>query len=436
MSKIYNYLSIVDPTMLVLVLIGIAVISNVVPRDKRWLVPFVFGPMWMLANRCGDFNVIGSYLKVLTSVPILYLIYGVWTHPHRRNVPIVGGTLLIGIGLLWILCIATTRDAGYGFATRFQWLLMCIAAILLPGVALNGDNLKKMLIALFWGNFAAAFLMLAAVALDPRAMNLNGHTRFSPWGANPNQINMTLTMAFFSSLYMIQNFKSDKRLPVYSGTAIASAMMLLLTLSRSSIAMAVIGAAILAPTMLSRRPLISVLVLCVTILVTANYVSSKGISLTRLNSIESGRGEIALQYLQEIKKRPASGLLGVQNKSFQNAGSRTSHAHNAIVLIAYNGGLLLLVPVAWLVYQAGAACLYLYRNKRRWPELEVEIRWIASVFFALTASSVNNFAIIWSSYFESFLVLGVAMLALSFKRTGGATLTFTDMPSIPEKSFA
>jgi len=418
MDKIFRYFQVVDPFVLVIGIAVLFVVLIIIPAEKRWLVPFAFGPTWMLVNRMSDFQMIGSYMKVLAVAPTVAMIFGVITGGFPKSKTEPAAFVLILTGVFWIVCIAGTNDFGYGFAVRIQWILMCVAASLVLPLLSNLNYLRIMLRWLYWGYFAAGALMLAAFAFDGGVMYLNGHTRFSPWGSNPNQINMTLTMVFFLSLYMMQTDEKDKKAPIYAASAIASAMMLLLTISRSSIAMAFVGVAIIAPHIIIKRPLLTFSVAVLSIVVSSNYVLNNDISLNRLNSLQSGREDIAVIYLNEIMKRPISGLLGTSGRSFNSMGRGASHAHNAILAIAYNGGILLLLPFLVIGQKALTSCLYLFRTRKKYNEVSTETTWMVATFVALVASSFNNFAIIWSSYFESFLVLLVGLFAIRIKTTG------------------
>lgn len=420
MNKIDAYLSSVDPLIVGAIATCIIVLLTVVKREDRWLFGFYLGPIWMLLNRTSDFESVASNAKVFAVLPFAMLVAFTFKHPDRSSKAFPNyATALICVGVLWVICIAGVKDFGYGIAVRGQWVLMCIAAAFTAQMLTAPANFQRMMNALFFGNLLASAFLFSAIVLDPGAMNLGGHTRFSPWGTNPNQINMTLTMTFFSSLFVIQTTKIAKLNTLAVFTAVLAFLMLVLTLSRSSVAMSIIGVALMAPTIITKKPVLTAGVAAVGFIVVFYFISSRGISLDRLQNLDTGRDMIAKVYLKEISKRPIVGLLMNSKYSFYIAPGAPSHAHNALLAILYNGGALLFVPFVLLSGQAINAIVRLYKEKRMFPHLATEVGWLAATFFALLASSFNNFAIIWSSYFESCLILIVGCFAVTLVNNGG-----------------
>src|SRR4030095_1582518 len=94
----------------------------------------------------------------------------------------------------------------------------------------------------------------------------------------------------------------------------------------------------------------------------------EGYGMGRLDSLETGRIEIAARYLDEsVSKRPITGLLGEEEKSVLRDEDIGMYSHNAYLEMMYVGGIIYTLPMLFLALATTVAAIRVLLARKRLP---------------------------------------------------------------------
>jgi hypothetical protein len=306
-----------------------------------------------------------------------------------------------------VACVARTPDAGIALPISVTWLLIVLAGAMLSFTLTSQAKLELALKAVCLGSGIAGLVALFALAGN-NEVSEEFFGRYSPFGANPNQIGMSFMLVVVIGYYFSVKVKGFVSRVAFGLLAAVSTAELVLTLSRAAIGISVVAVSPLL-LLLLRHPL-RLILLCI---VSAPVVF---VIVQRLENVSShhlyGSVERAHHWelgIQEIEKRPFVGLFG--SRAFP-AIDKGWNAHNAFIQLLYTGGLTLAVPTC-LLYLLG-----IYFGVRVYLRQESvfsknTLGYLVLWQSLLIAHGLVNDALFYPTYATSFMVV---VLCFFFRR--------------------
>lgn len=363
----------VSPLLIVAVTAAMFVAFWLIPRRRRFHVTIGFAMTWSLVGNLpelpGHVLAKGSLAGALLMVSLAALL-----HPGRRlrlSPVVLWWPILACFAVMFVLYVDNVL---YALVVRAQWILLTITALLTCRSVTTREAADALARAIGVG-------LVIGVAIAASAIVVNGagafHIgRFSPYGANANVIGVVFAGAAPFSLYAAMRARYRITRWAMGGSTALVVGMLIMTASRTAIAVTGIC---LVPFLLSglRRSLViaSVVGLAVMVILPFAYQpdikmdqSNEQYGLSRLDSLETERYEIFSRYLDEsISKRPLTGLLGVAEQSVQKDDEIGKHPHNAYLDMMYLGGILYTLPMLFLVILTIAAAVRVFIGRKQLP---------------------------------------------------------------------
>lgn len=309
---------------------------------------------------------------------------------------------------MWgVACVARTPDAAIALPISITWLLIVVAAAMLSFTLTSQFKLEQALAAICVGSGIASLVALFAL-LGQTEISKEYAGRFSPFGANPNQVAMSFMLVVVIGYYFAVNARNVVSRIAYGLLAAIATAELALTLSRAAIGISLIT---LSPLLLnlSRHPL-RLILLCI---VSAPVVF---LIVQQLENVSSdhlyGSVERAHHWqlgIAEIEKRPFVGLFGT---SMYSAIDKDWNAHNAFIQLMYTGGFALSVPVCLLYLLGLYFCLRVYL-RRESVFNKSTLGYLALLQVLLVLHGLVNDVLFYPTYASSFLVV---VLCFFFRR--------------------
>ena len=219
-----------------------------------------------------------------------------------------------------------------------------------------------------------AFSLTSIFRTGPSAFHIG---RFSPYGANANQVGVLFAAAVPFSLYCA--VRARRQLTRWGSVAMAAIAlgMVVMTASRSSVVVTSIclvpyffsgmlrSAAIVAAVLVGA---VAIIPFAYTPDIKPSNEESERYGMGRLDSLETGRIEIFGRYLDEaVSKRPFTGLLGEEEQSILRDEDIGAYAHNVYLEMMYVGGMIYTLPMLFLAFTTIAAAVRVLRERKRLP---------------------------------------------------------------------
>lgn len=300
-----------------------------------------------------------------------------------------------------VACVARTPDVAIALPISITWLFIVVAGAMLSFTLTSQYKLEQALTAICLGSSIAGVVALFAL-LGQTDISKEFSGRFSPFGANPNQVGMSFMLVVVIGYYFAVNAKNVGSRIAYGLFAAIATAELALTLSRAAIVISLLA---LSPLLLKflRHPLRLILICIVSAPVVFLIVQ-------RLESVSSdhlyGSVERAHHWqlgIAEIEKRPFVGLLGT---SMYSAIDKDWNAHNAFIQLMFIGGLTLAVPTCLLyllgLYYCVRVCL-----RRESVFNTSTLGYLALLQGLLVLHGLVNDALFYPTYASSFLVVAL-----------------------------
>jgi hypothetical protein len=331
--------------------------------------------------------------------------------PKRRLSPWCYGYLPLAV--VAPVFLITTEDNLFPLLRAVQWICMVLAALAVARTVVDAASLMRILKFLALGFVLDTPILMSAIVSGN--WTHSGHSRFEPYGASSLQIGMVFTMTVGLCMYMALR---DRLIPmriVWVGAAAAAAGMALLSGSRSVVITMMGVCAPVGLTML-RKPVLAIPMIGVMIVgvgVVLSRVDSN--PFARYRTLETARGLQAVEYIREsIAQRPFTGLLGTSGLRAEADDSLGFHAHNAYLMQAYIGGLMLAVPYLVLAGLSLGAAIYVWRYKGMLDADPVLIATLAAFMVMIYAQGMANHMIYMGTNAWGFLHLLFSMLFLTW----------------------
>ena len=364
----------VSPLLIAAVTAAMFVALVLVPSRLRFYVAVGFAIAWSMVGMLPELpghslakgTLAGAFL-VVSAAALLH------PGPRLRLAPVVlWWPILAFVAVMFVLYVDTLL---YALLLRSQWIVLCITALLSCRTITSRETADALARAIGIG-------LVLGVAIAGSDIVISGggafHIgRFSPYGANANQVGVVFAAAVPLSLYAAMR---SQRRPVRWALGVSTALvvgMLIMTASRTSIA---VSGICLVPFLLTgmRRSLLigSVVGLAVIVIIPFAYqpeinkadLTNEQYGMSRLDSLETERYEIFTRYLdQSVSKRPITGLLGTAEQSVLKDEEIGKHPHNAYLEMMYLGGVLYTLPMLLLVILTIAAAVRVFLERKQLP---------------------------------------------------------------------
>jgi hypothetical protein len=352
MDQIEGYLQTV-PLPLVLAASFAALLALLaIPAHRRLPLALVIMPVWLTVARCPDLGIIQAVAKMSSFATYLAVALTAWMHPgpKRPVAPVV-----------WVLPVMAVLAVGYVLTVDDRmW-----AAIGVCRIVVDAGSLTMVIKSLTVGCALSVMLPFSALLVDPAAAFGGGLGRFFPWGINPNQIGALLALS--APLFVYYAIRAPR----------ASVRFLLVALAFVPIGMAVLTAsrqtlAIIAGVMLpllfymTRRPGLTITGIVIVIFgVSWLFTIAPEVNVDRLATLETGRIDIAREYIAIIADRPLFGLLGVEGEMAKASYNVDTYPHNSFLEMLYVGGFSYFIPMFVVVVMAARSGIRVWFARRR-----------------------------------------------------------------------
>jgi hypothetical protein len=346
-----------------------------------------------------------------------FLILAGFLHPGpKRRLPWFSWAL-VALAAVSFLYIRNVLDFQVAFILRTQWLMITIAGLLVVRTIHDQKSLRYVLEGLLLGLAGGVLLTGSQFIVNPSHAFSTGFGRFSPYGANPNQIGLLFAMTIPIALYLTVSAKSNTvRFGLVIIIAIA-AMQSALTLSRASMLIAALPS---LPTLfvLCRHPGVIILaIVCAYVVGSQTIDDLDGFDLEHISTgAVEDRLDHTLDLLHVVEQRPMFGLLFAE---FEHAVHDEINSHNAYVDLLYLGGYSLALPhFALFVFGHFSAWLtWVNRRGSKFDPLAVSM--LAMFSFCVFFHGFVNGTILYPTYIWAF----IHVLVLTFFLTNGLRLT-------------
>lgn len=402
MDRLSVYLEVVPLPVLFVLLGGAVFAAVVIPGRLRLPIMLMLMPPWLSMGQFLSLGTVQAVAKATGFVMFALLALSAWLHPgpKRRMSPWVW--LYPVIAVCMIPFVATTEDRAIALVIQVQWLIMCVASIMVAQTIVSADDLLARMRMMALGLAGVILAVLSEVLINPGAVFARGLGRIEPWGADPNQIGTVMVMGvpllFFFGL-------RERRVwwkVGFLALAGVGAMVALGTGSRST----VFPLAILLPVIGARFVFKPLTLLALSAAAAVAFFASKSfvgeVNTDRLGNLESGRFETWQYYMsQHVMARPATGLLGTSGMNSVQAAGR-EHPHNAYIQLLYRFGIPLTLPMLLLAGVTLRAAYKLWRHRRYFCADPTLMTTIAVVLAAVYVHGIPTTAIYHPTYAWAF----------------------------------
>lgn len=362
MFTLDQYLDVVPLPVLIAAPIILASLFLICPARFRLPIALVILPPFLLTGRLPMLGAPALGAKALGFAMLLAVGFAaIFTPGPKRQL----GKLCyayVPLALVAPLFLITTEDNAFPLLRSVQWICMIFAVIAVARTVVDSASLMRVLRCLSFGLILDMPILLSSLLSGQ--WTFTGHSRFEPYGASSSQIGVVFTLATVFSLYFAFRDRNLILKVVYAGTAAASTGMALLSGSRA-VVFTMVGACIPIGLAMMRKPILAVPMIGIFVVGVAVVISRvEANPFQRFKTLETARGDQALRYIEEsISQRPFTGLLGTRGLSADADTQLGYHTHNAYLMQAYHGGLLLLVPYLLLAGLSLYSAFQVWRHR-------------------------------------------------------------------------
>ena len=377
-----------------LVAASLAVLLSVLVMPKKfgfYLSLFLMGA-WLNSSRFDSLVLISTSAKFTFMIPPLMLMFCSSAIPGpRRPVPLFAWAYLF-CPIFGVICIAGTSDKFQGIAQFGAMFFLAAGAITLYRVTTNNQVLLRSLSAIFLGLLVPVAIGFFALVVYRAAAFRPGINRFEPFGMLSNHYVQIL--ASTCCLAACGYFTITKTwVKAFCLFVIGSCLVMLIACgSRQGVVIA--GISLLPSIWNIRRNPIAVAFGAACCVAIAAYLFRHTESLYSEHltdfSNTSSRFEIAMQYLDVVKTRPVTGLLGTHGLSVTSVELHTKVPHNSYLRMAYLGGAVLVIPLAAAMLNTLYSSYYVIRNRNRLNINHLILSSMAALLLAIYVQGVVN----------------------------------------------
>lgn len=368
------------------VLVACALWAVIIPRDKRLWVALGVGLVWWTTIFMERLPISALTLR-FALLPVLVILAAALGHPRSGGTRLPQSVWVYPIAAAFALaCSWDVLDFKDAMVSRIGWLLTTLAALAVAR-AVTREDVRRLINTLAAAGTAVLTLFIADIALHPDLAFAGSYTRYGPWGTNPNSVGTILSLTAGALVVSVLRARDPILRAMMLVLAAAAVGITVLTASRGNLLMFGFALVPLLLFALRRRPVAAVLAIAV--VGYAAYAVTQDIDetrLERLTNFQSGRGEVAQVYFQEVEKRPYAGLMFSEFQTEHKLRNYPLDEHNSYLRLLYLGGLALFIPVVTVSIIA---------LRRGW-------RWVAST----RGDTLRPDAIFLGSVFAGMFVFG------------------------------
>lgn len=412
MDRVTRYLDAVPLPLLIAGAIVAAAVFIFLPNRWRLPLALIVMPVWMTLGRLPGLGMVQAVAKPSGVVAYGFvLIAAILTPGSRRRLPGIVWLYPV-MALIGLVYLPTLTDALFAAVLQFQLFVLMLAAIFTVRTVVDEASLMRVVTPLTIGISIALMIPLSALLLHPSEAFAAGLGRFQPYGANQNQIGVVFVLAMPLALYAAFRHRSPLLKAGFAGIAAVAVGLGLITASRSVlIVMAMVAFPLGFP--LLRRPVL-VAIVGVMGLVVVGYLISRPdeVAYNRLETLQTGRVEVAIEYLKLIAQRPLFGLMGTSGMSALSDDSIGLHPHNAYIEMLYLGGLSYFLPMMTVVLYSGWCAVRVYFARKRFAMDPVLVALLCAFLVGMYAHGFVNSAILYPTYTWSWWHVTLAMLMI------------------------
>jgi hypothetical protein len=437
MDTIQKYLTIVPLPILLFGPIAVIAAFMLVPGRLRLPLSLAVMVFWMPFSQYQELGFIAALAKTTGFGVYLLVIVAAVLHPGpKRDLPPISW-LYIGTSLMSFFYIFSVTDFQLALATRVQWLIMVVAAIAVVRTVVDGPSLLLVLKSLTAGYALALLVPLSALILHPADV-FRSIGRFEPHNIAANHIGTIFSFSAPLLIYFGLTARQTMMQYMLYGLAASAIGMGILTASRSTVI-------VLAGTCLplfagSRRGMLAFGTIAVLLVAALSLGLTESVALERLQSLETGRLGIAIEYMKIVAERPFFGLLGSEGHSFEGAteiGLSTSNPHNAYMEILFLGGLSYAIPMFVLVGYTAWAGFKVWRYRHWLGTDPVLINMMVAIMAMIYAHGFVNRTLIspTTELAPYHVILSLILISIASDITRGVEYPLASMDEYEEWDF-
>ena len=364
----------VSPLVLVVALAVALIALALLPKARRFHIVLTFTVAWSMVGQMLDLPIY-AIAKASFVICLLSLVLAALLHPGprlRMSPTVLWWLVLACFAILFVLYVDNLL---FALILRFQWIVMCTAAILTARLMVDRQAADAIARAIAVGLMIGIAIALTSIYRTGASAFHIG--RFSPYGANANQVGVLFAAAVPFSLYCAMRARRQLTRWTSVGMAAVALGMVVMTASRTSV---VVTGICLLPFFFSgmRRStaIVGAVVVGAIVVIPFAYTpdlkpaqeKSEGYGMGRLDSLETGRIEIFARYLDEaVSKRPITGLLGEEERSVLRDEDIGAYSHNVYLEMMYVGGILYTLPMLLLAFATIVAAVRVVLARKRLP---------------------------------------------------------------------
>lgn len=402
MNRLQAYLDAV-PLHFMLVAAGAALaLALFVPTRHRVTFSLILLPLSLTVSRLGDIGTLQVLAK--TTSPALFWVVTVAALTDRRaKLALPSGIWILPLtGIMGAVLVSRSSDSSLAIVLETSWLSLTVAALCIARLITDWIALRQIVFAFALGVSLSLLIPATSIIIAPGEAFGTGLARFTPYGANPNQIGTLFILGPALLIYCALTSPSRNMMFWFALTASLALGMGVATASRSVILATLISLAPLV-VMFARRPGVAAALLAIFAAVGAFVWIQIGdfVSLGRLQSLESARASIFLEYIRIIMDRPFLGIFQSSGLSYFVSQEIGSNPHNSFLRILYVGGITYAFPILAFQFVAIAASINLWVRRKRFyydpmfPRLLVGMQF-AFVFQGMLTASLYHPTFTWA----------------------------------------
>jgi hypothetical protein len=415
MDRLSSYLTVVP--LPVLIAIALAAGAAFVMVPNRWRLPLalIALPSWMTLGQLPELPSVQAIAKATGVIAYgCVMIAAILTPGPKRRIPGIVW-LYPAMAIVGLIYLPTLTDGLFAMVLQIQFFVLSLAAIFTARTIVDEASLLRVVMPLSVGAAIAMVIPASALVLNPGEAFAGGLGRFRPYGANQNQVGVVFVLAMPLALYAAYRCRPLVIKAGFVAVAAAAVGLGLITASRSVVFVMAIASAPLG-VLLLRRPALAAIVACVGLAVVGYLVSQpEEIDYERLQTLETGRVEIGIEYLRKIAERPVFGLMGSSGMSALSDESIGHHPHNVYLEMLYVGGLSYFVPLMTVMGYGGLCAVRVYFRRRSFEIDPVLVATLCAFLVGMYAHGFVNGAILYPTYTWSWwhVTLSAIMIALA-----------------------
>ncbi len=359
-----------------------------------------------------DFGIISHFAKGLLPIAYVYVAVAAMTHPGpRREMSIYawGYPFLAFVALFYLQNVLDFRLA---VIFRAQWLIICVAAVMVGRTIVDQASLRNVLVGLGIGMALASSLTFSSLVMNPAIAFTWGYGRFSPFGTNPNQIGLLFALAVPITLYLSITAQSSGARAIYGVFFLIAAAQAVLTVSRASMGIALVPSLPILVRMTRQPLLVGLAILGLVFVAYYSALHGEDVSFDRLyaHGVHE-RMETASQMWSMIRENLLFGLL--QARHAYAMVMQELNSHNAYLDLLYLGGLTLGLPHFLLFGMGHCRAIRAWLLRNHLPFDPVAMGLLTALSLSALAHGFINCTVLYPTYIWSFVNVLVAGFFLS-----------------------